>query len=333
MPLLLSHGWPGSIYEFVHVIGPLTDPARYGGDPRDAFTVVAPSLPGYGFSHVPNQRRLNIAEIAALFQRLMTEVLGWARFGAQGGDWGAFITGRLGYTYSQNLIGIHLNMVPVAPHPSARTNLSVAEEAFITESEAWRAEETGYQWIQGTKPQTLAYALNDSPAGLAAWITEKFYSWTDSHGDIESRVSKDALLTNIMLYWVTQTINSSFWLYYQMRHQPWRLGRGERITVPTAVAAFPGEIIRPPREWAARVCNLQRWTPMAAGGILQLWKNPRPWWRISGRFIASYVRETDNGPHGRGVCDPGSSGAPGPGTLGATVALWQNAPRSADRGR
>lgn len=275
MPLLLSHGWPGSIYEFVHVIGPLTDPVRYGGDPRDAFTVVVPSLPGYGFSHVSNQRRLNMEEIAALLQHLMTEVLGWARYGAQGGDWGAFITARLGYTYPQNLIGIHLNMVPVAPHPSERTNLSVAEEAFIAASEAWRAEETGYQWIQGTKPQTLAYALNDSPAGLAAWITEKFYSWTDSHGDIESRVSKDALLTNIMLYWVTQTINSSFWLYYQMRHQPWRLGRGERLTVPTAVAAFPGEIIRPPREWAARVCNLQRWTPMAAGGHFAALEEPQ----------------------------------------------------------
>jgi len=275
MPLLLSHGWPGSIYEFVHVIGPLTDPARHGGDPRDAFTVVAPSLPGYCFSHVPNQRRLNIEEIAALFQRLMTEVLGLARFGAQGGDWGSFITGRLGYAYPQNLIGIHLNMVPVAPHPSERTNLSVAEEAFITASDAWRTEETGYQWIQGTKPQTLAYALNDSPAGLAAWITEKFYSWTDSHGDIESRVSKDALLTNIMLYWVTQTINSSFWLYYQMRHQPWRLERGERITVPTAVAAFPREIIRPPREWAARVCNLQRWTPMPAGGHFAALEEPQ----------------------------------------------------------
>jgi microsomal epoxide hydrolase len=181
----------------------------------------------------------------------------------------------LGYAYPQSLIGIHLNLVPVAPHPSERTNLSAAEEAFITESEAWRTEETGYQWIQGTKPQTLAYALNDSPAGLAAWITEKFYSWTDSHGDIESRVSKDALLTNIMLYWVTQTINSSFWLYYQMRHHPWRLERGERITVPTAVAAFPREIIRPPREWAARVCNLQRWTPMPAGGHFAALEEPR----------------------------------------------------------
>ena len=275
MPLLLSHGWPGSIYEFVHVIGPLTDPARYGGDPRDAFTVVAPSLPGYGFSHVPNQRRLHMEEIAGLFQRLMTDVLGFARFGAQGGDWGAFITGRLGYTYPQHLIGIHINMVPVAPHPSERTNLSAAEEGFMQESEAWRAEETGYQWIQGTKPQTLAYALNDSPAGLAAWLTEKFYAWTDCHGNLESRVSKDALLTNIMLYWVTQTINSSFWLYYQMRHHPWRLGRGERITVPTAVAAFPREIIRPPREWAERGCNLQRWTPMAAGGHFAALEEPQ----------------------------------------------------------
>ena len=275
MPLLLSHGWPGSIYEFAHIIGPLTDPARYGADPRDAFTVVAPALPGYGFSHVRNQRRLHMEEMAEIFWRLMTDVLGFARFGAQGGDWGAFITGRLGYAYPQHVIGIHLNMVPVAPHPSERTGLSAAEEAFITASEAWRAEETGYQWIQGTRPQTLAYALNDSPAGLAAWIVEKFYAWTDCHGDIETRVSKDALLTNIMLYWVTQTINSSFWLYYQMRHRPWRLGPGERITVPTAVAAFPREIIRPPREWAARVCNLQRWTAMPAGGHFAALEEPQ----------------------------------------------------------
>jgi microsomal epoxide hydrolase len=274
MPLLLSHGWPGSIYEFVQVIGPLTDPARYGGNPQDAFTVVAPSLPGYGFSHVPNQRRLSIQEMADLFKRLMTEVLGITRFGAQGGDWGSLITGRLGLAYPQHLIGIHLNMVPVAPHPSDRVNLSTAEQAFILESDTWRAEETGYQWIQGTRPQTLAYGLNDSPAGLAAWITEKFYVWTDCHGNLDSRVSKDALLTNIMLYWVTQTINSSFWLYYQMRHQPWRLGYGERITVPTAVVAFPREILRPPQEWVARVCNLQRWTPMPAGGHFAALEEP-----------------------------------------------------------
>ena len=274
LPLLLSHGWPGSIYEFVKIIGPLTDPARYGGDARDAFTVVAPSLPGYGFSHVPDQRRLDIQDMADLFARLMQEVLGYGRFAAQGGDWGSFITARLGFAYPAQVVGIHLNMLPVAPHPSERDNLSAAEEAFLQELEHFRQEEAGYQWIQGTKPQTLAFALNDSPAGLAAWITEKFYTWTDCQGDIERRVSKDELLTNIMLYWVTRTINSSFWLYYQMRHHPWRLGRGERLTVPTAVAVFPREIMRPPREWAARVCNVQRWTTMAAGGHFAAFEEP-----------------------------------------------------------
>jgi microsomal epoxide hydrolase len=274
LPLLLSHGWPGSVYEFVKVIGPLSDPARYGGEVRDAFTVVAPSLPGYGFSHVPNQRRLNMQDMAALFARLMTEVLGYPRFAAQGGDWGAFITARLGFAHAQQVVGIHLNMVPVAPHPDERQQLSAAELAFVQEAEHFRAEETGYQWIQGTKPQTLAFALNDSPVGLAAWITEKFYTWTDCQGQIESRVSKDDLLTNIMLYWVTRTINSSFWLYYQMRHHPWRLGRGERITVPTAVAAFPREIMRPPPEWVARVCNLQRYTAMPAGGHFAALEEP-----------------------------------------------------------
>jgi pimeloyl-ACP methyl ester carboxylesterase len=275
LPLVISHGWPGSIYEFVKIIGPLTDPGRHGGDPADAFTVVAPSLPGYGFSHAPGQRRLNIAQIADLFAELMAEVLGYGCFVAQGGDWGSLVTGRLGYAHGDKVAGIHLNMLPVAPHPADRTNLSPAEEAFLKESERFLKEETGYQWIQGTKPQTLAYGLNDSPAGLAAWLTEKFYTWTDCHGDIESRVTKDDLLTNIMLYWVTQTINSSFWLYYEMRHNPWRLGRGEKIAVPTAVAIFPGELSVPPREWAERICNLQQWTPMPSGGHFAALEEPR----------------------------------------------------------
>ena len=274
LPLIITHGWPGSVYEFVKVIGPLTDPARFGGDPDDAFTVVVPSVPGYGFSHVSGQRRLNVQEIADLFSVLMTEVLGYRRFAAQGGDWGALITGRLGYAHSDKVLGIHLNMVPVAPHPADRTNLTPAEEAFLKDSERFFREETGYQWIQGTKPQTLSYGLNDSPAGLAAWITEKFYSWTDCHGNIESRVTKDDLLTNIMLYWVTQTINSSFWLYYEMRHRPWRLGKGERINVPTAMAMFPGELVCPPREWVARVCDLQQWSPMPSGGHFAALEEP-----------------------------------------------------------
>lgn len=274
LPLLLSHGWPGSIYEFVKIIGPLTDPAGFGGDSRDAFTVVAPSLPGYGFSGMPFQQRLDIEDIADLFAQLMTSVLGFPFFAAQGGDWGAFITARLAFAYPDQIKGIHLNMLPLAPHPSDRNSLTQAEKAFLKESEVFRSEESGYQWIQGTKPQTLAYALNDSPAGLAAWITEKFYTWTDCQGEIESRASKDDLLTNIMLYWVSQTINSSFWLYYQLRHHPWHLGRGQRIDVPTAIASFPGEIFRPPREWAARVFNLQRWTPMPSGGHFAALEEP-----------------------------------------------------------
>jgi pimeloyl-ACP methyl ester carboxylesterase len=274
LPLLLSHGWPGSIFEFTKIIGPLTDPARYGGDPKDAFTVVAPSLPGYGFSHMPDQRRLGIEEIADLFARLMKDVMGFQRFAAQGGDWGSHVTARLGYAHSEKTIGIHLNMVPLAPHPNDRNDLTEAEKAFLEESKYFLTEETGYQWIQGTKPQTLAYSLNDSPAGLAAWITEKFHAWSDCHGDLESRISKDELLTNIMIYWVTGTINSSFYLYHQLKHRPWRLGPGERIQASTAVAAFPMEILRPPKEWAARMYNLKRWTAMPRGGHFAALEEP-----------------------------------------------------------
>jgi pimeloyl-ACP methyl ester carboxylesterase len=274
LPLLLSHGWPGSIFEFTKIIGPLTDPGRYGGDPKDAFTVVAPSLPGYGFSHVPDQRRLGFEEIADHFARLMKDVLGFQRFAAQGGDFGSFVTARLGFAHSEKIMGIHLNMVPLAPHPKDRTDLTEGEKTFLDESKYFLAEETGYQWIQGTKPQTLAYGLNDSPAGLAAWITEKFHAWSDCQGDLESRFSKDELLTNIMIYWVTGTINSSFYLYHYLKHRPWRLGPGERIQAPTAVAAFPREILRPPKEWAARMFNLKRWTSMPQGGHFAALEEP-----------------------------------------------------------
>jgi len=272
-PLLLSHGWPGSVVEFVKIIGPLTDPASHGGDPSDAFSVVAPSLPGYGFSHVANQRRMSSEEMSDLFFNLMTEVLGYSRFIAQGGDWGSLLTAILGYKYPDNLIGIHLNMVPVAPDQSEIGETSAAEKAFLGQLGELR-DETGYQRIQGTKPQTLGVALNDSPAGLAAWITEKFYSWTDSGDNLESAINKDELLTNIMVYWITQTINSSFWLYYQSRHDPWRLGKGERISVPTSVASFPGELARPPRDWVERTCNVTHWTDMKSGGHFAALEKP-----------------------------------------------------------
>ena len=273
-PLLMSHGWPGSIAEFKKIIGPLTDPARYGGHPRDAFTIVAPSLPGYGFSHKPGQRRLKIEEIADLFATLMTDVLGYERFGAQGGDWGAFITARLGYAHAEKLAGIHLNMPSVMPHPRDRTHLSEAEKTFLQELKKFQREESGYQWIQGTKPQTLAYGLSDSPVGLAAWIVEKFRTWTDCKGEIETRITKDELLTDIMIYWVTNTINSSFYLYHQLLHAPWRMEPGEKITVPAAFASFPREIFRPPREWMERVFNITRWTEMPSGGHFAALEEP-----------------------------------------------------------
>jgi len=274
-PLIITHGWPGSIAEFMEVIGPLTDPAAHGGDPADAFDVIAPSLPGYGFSDPTHERQVNIIRIAEWFVVLMNDVLGYTRYGAQGGDWGAMVTSRLGFADAQHVAGIHLNMVGVAPHPANRQNLSPAEQTFLKSMDKWRNEETGYQNIQGTKPQTLGYGLNDSPVGLCAWITEKFRTWSDCNGNVENSYTKDQLLTNIIIYWVTQTINSSMRLYYEERHHPWRMGKDEKITVPTAIALFPKEIATPPREWAERSYNIQRWTPMPAGGHFAAMEKPK----------------------------------------------------------
>jgi pimeloyl-ACP methyl ester carboxylesterase len=274
LPLLLSHGWPGSIWEFHQLIPLLTDPGAHGGDPADAFTVVAPSLPGYTFSFRPGQPRLGIAEIAEVFARLMTDVLGYERFGAQGGDWGAFITARLGLSYPRRLAGIHVTLLSARRDPAAAAEPTAEEKAYLEELRRWEREETGYQWIQGTKPQTLAYGLTDSPVGLAAWIVEKFRSWSDSGGDIERRFSKDVLLTNVMLYWITGAINSSFWPYYARRHSPWPFPDNQRIEVPTAYASFPGEILHPPRAWAERAYNIRRWTRMPSGGHFAALEEP-----------------------------------------------------------
>jgi pimeloyl-ACP methyl ester carboxylesterase len=199
-PLLLSHGWPGSVLEFLELIPRLTDPARFGGDPADAFTVVAPSLPGYGLSFAPGQPRFSVEAIADCFAELMTGVLGYEHFAAQGGDWGAFVTARLGYAHADRLIGIHLNLMPVRRDPAIVADPTPEERRFLDELALWLKEGTGYQWIQGTRPQTLAFALTDSPAGLAAWIVEKFRAWSDCGGDVESVFTKDHLLANIGLY-------------------------------------------------------------------------------------------------------------------------------------
>jgi pimeloyl-ACP methyl ester carboxylesterase len=274
LPLLLSHGWPGSVWEFHKIIPLLTDPGRFGGDPADAFTVVAPSLPGYGFSFDPGQPRFGIVEIADAFAALMTDVLGYRRFAAHGGDWGGFITSRLGVTHPERLAGIHVTLLAVRRDPAAITNPTEEEKRYAADLAHWLREETGYQWIQGTKPQTLAYALTDSPVGLAAWIVEKFRTWSDCGGDVERRFTRDEILTNVMIYWTTGAIGSSFWPYYARFHEGWPIPEGARIDVPTAYAAFPREIIRPPRSLAEKMYAIRRWTVMSSGGHFAALEEP-----------------------------------------------------------
>jgi microsomal epoxide hydrolase len=267
LPLLLSHGWPGSVWEFHKLIPMLTDPARFGGDPADAFTVVAPSLPGFALSFRPGQRRFSVQDIGSAFVELMRDVLGYPRFAAQGGDWGSFISAYLGLTWPQHVLGIHITLLNLRGEPPpAETAEDTEMSAFRLERDHWLREETGYSSIQGTKPQTLAYALTDSPVGLAAWIVEKFRTWSDCDGDLSRSFSMDELLTNIMLYWTTGAIGSSFWPYYSTQHEGWPLPSGGRVEVPTAYQRFPKEIVHPPRRLAERVFNIQRWSAAPRGG-------------------------------------------------------------------
>jgi microsomal epoxide hydrolase len=273
-PLLLSHGWPGSVFEFLDIIPRLTDPARFGGDAADAFTVIAPSLPGYGLSFTPGQPRFGIEAIADCLAELMTGVLGHARFAAQGGDWGAFVSSRLGAVHADKLLGIHLNLLGVRRDPQMLKDPTPAEQQYLRELDTWIKEETGYQWIQGTRPQTLAFGLNDSPAGLAAWIIEKFRAWSDCAGDVESVFTKDRMLANISLYWFTGAIGSSFWPYYARMHGPWPIP-DEGVTAPMGYAEFPREILRPPRSVAERTYkDIRRWTTMPRGGHFAAMEQP-----------------------------------------------------------
>jgi microsomal epoxide hydrolase len=272
----------------MEIIPMLTDPAAHGGDARDSFTVIAPSLPGYGFSGHAKARAMNIQAIGDIFFKLMTETLGFKRFAVQGGDWGSAITARIGEVYAPHLYGIHLNMIPIGPAEGRNApELTPEEKVFLGDAEKFRSRETGYQWIQGTKPQTLAYGLNDSPAGLAAWIVEKFRTWSDCHGDVESRFTKDQLLTNVMVYWITETANSSTRLYYEARHHPWRLKPGTSIEAPAGIAMFPGELVRPPRHWAERVLNVKRWTEMPRGGHFAAMEEPK----LLAEDIRAFFRE------------------------------------------
>jgi pimeloyl-ACP methyl ester carboxylesterase len=269
-PLVFTHGWPGSFFEAHKVLGPLTDPASHGGHPADAFDVIAPSLPGYGFSEIPTVSGYGPGKTARLWDALMQE-LGYTRYGAQGGDWGAVVTRNLGAFFPERVAGIHMNMMVGGRPPESATD---EDNRLREEGRRWQEEEAGYQAIQRTKPQTLAYGLTDSPSGLAGWIVEKWRSWSDCHGDVETRFTKDEILTNISIYWFTKTINSSTRYYYEMAHDPaGNSGKGP-ITVPTGFAAFPGEIIQAPRSWLEGGYNITSYNKYDRGGHFPAMEEP-----------------------------------------------------------
>ncbi len=271
LPLVFSHGWPGTFYEVHKVLDLLTDPGAHGGDPADAFTVVAPSLPGYGYSQIPTQPGYGQAKTAELFDGLMQQ-LGYNRYGAQGGDWGAIVTAHIGQKFPERVVGAQMNMAFIGPQE--RTPQSDEEKAYLASAGQWQNNEAGYQRIQGTKPQTLAYGLTDSPAGLAGWITEKWRTWSDCGGDIETRFSKDETLTNISIYWFSGTINSSTRYYYEMFNDPGRNQLAGPVQTPCGFSIFPGEIISAPRSWVERGCNLVQWSEHESGGHFAAMEEP-----------------------------------------------------------
>ncbi len=274
LPLVLTHGWPSSFFEMHKVIEPLTNPARFGGDPADAFDVVVPSLPGYGFSSQPTTRGMNAARVAGLWVELMA-ALGYDRFGAHGGDWGSAVSTALGAGFPDQLIGIHLTML--AP-PIDEATLTPEELAWWLPLKAYRDAEWGYVHLQRTKPQTASFALTDSPVGLAAWIIEKWWRWSDCADgagvrDLWRSYSREEVLTNLMIYWSTQTIGSSMRMYYETFSTGSSITQPPRIEVPTGVAVF-NEINRPPRRLAEPHYNIHRWTVVDQGGHFPALENP-----------------------------------------------------------
>lgn len=280
-PLILSHGWPWTFWDFHKVIRPLSDPAAFGGDPADAFDVVVPSLPGYGFSTPLTTPGINFWRTADLWVSLMQDVLGYDKFAAQGGDWGAIITAQLGHKHADKLIGTHVNlMVPLSVFIDGlpdESQYGPGEEGWYEKNAHFFTAESGYSALQTTKPQTLAFALNDSPVGLCSWILEKRRAWSDCNGEVETRFSKDELLTTIMIYWITQSFGTSARYYYEATHNPWQPSHNRRPVVesPMGVAVFQKEVILMPRKWAEEYYNLKRWTLMPSGGHFAAMEEPQ----------------------------------------------------------
>jgi microsomal epoxide hydrolase len=266
LPLLVLHGWPGSVTEMIKIIEPLRHPAVDGADPGDSFHVVCASLPGFGFSGPTHERGWHPRRIATTMTELMNR-LGYSRFGCLGGDWGATTSNYMGLDFPDRLVGMYLTMVATGPPPgSDGSELNDEERQWLAASSAFFAEEAGYLQIQGTRPQTLAYALNDSPAGLAGWIVEKFRAWSDCDGDLESAIGRDDVLADVTLYWVTGTANSASRIYLEAMRAGQFQPIAERIEVPTGAAIFPKETVKAPRPWAEAAWNIKRWTVMPKGG-------------------------------------------------------------------
>jgi len=271
LPILITHGWPGSILEFHKIIRPLTDPPAHGGRAQDAFHVVAPSLPGFGFSDKPAERGWNSARIASAWAELMRR-LGYTRYVAQGGDWGALITTTLAQQRPAGLVGIHLNFPVVFPDPMPTAGLSAEEQRAVDALIRFQTDGSGYFQLQATRPQTIGSALADSPVGQAAWLYEKFHAWTDNHGDPEDALTRDEMLDDITLYWLTNTAASSARIYLENAGSGFNSGV---VDIPVGCSIFPREIFLTPRSWAERVYpNLIHWNELDRGGHFAAWEQP-----------------------------------------------------------
>jgi pimeloyl-ACP methyl ester carboxylesterase len=316
LPIILTHGYPDSFLRFAKIIPMLTHPAAHGADPRDAFDVVAPSLPGFGFSDKPIEPG-TIFRVGDLWHSLMTEVLGYERFAAHGGDWGSTVTEQLARSHGQSLVGVHLTDVPFWHLFQKPADLSHDEQRYIDATTKWQQKDGAYALIQGTRPYTLARGLNDSPAGLASWIVDKFHAWSDCNGGVERSFTQDELLTNVTLYWVTETIGSSFLPYADFVNagaltwvvEAFRKWIGS-TDVPAAFAMFPKDISDPPREWAGRFFNVQRWTEMPRGGHFAAMEEPELLVDDIRRFFRPLRRAGGNSSTGRELTTTTSSPVP-----------------------
>ena len=270
MPLVITHGWPGSVVEFQKVMGPLTDPTAHGGDASDAFHVVCPSLPGYGFSGKPTKTGTSVGKIGAMWGQLMAR-LGYDKYAAQGGDWGAMVTSAIGIQDTEHCLGIHLNMPIVAPDPETMSDMTEQEKSALAGIAHYTEQGSGYSKQQSTRPQTLGYGLTDSPSGQAAWVLEKFHAWTDCNGHPENVLGRDELLDNVMLYWLSGNAASSGRLYWESFNSV----AMDDITIPVGCSIFPKEIFRCSRRWAEkRFKNIIHWNDMKEGGHFAAFEQP-----------------------------------------------------------